>query len=1308
MRDLFRSSREAALRRTYRFTAWTGVCLLVSLFVSGLPAEARFVLQNPESPVYYRYAVVAGERIQVVEGTAVTGNVHSNDDLHLASGARVEGNASAVDKITGPGTITGTATQGVPPVTLPRLGTAAELRALADRVLEGNQTLTGARIDDVLFVNGKVTVRGSLNGTGTLLASGDVTFERPAGAVVLEPGARLSVASLGTIDLAQDRAFRGVLRAGQDVRIGRDAQISGVVIASRQVQLGGDVRLSFLNPDGVAPLLEIVAPPAQVEGDTTPAVIVNFTDADSGVDPASLEVKVDGASIRANCSVSAASATCEPPELAQGSHTVEASAADRAGNRATVSGSFEIVLDSNPPTLRLVSPSAGVIVGDATPAIEIEYSDPNGVDTASLHVVLDGTDLTASCTVQAERATCEPPALAPGVHTLEVEVADRRGQRASLSRVFEIVLSLTVVIESPVPGELTRVDSLDVSGRVPPETDSVVVNGISGTIQGDTFVVEDVPLHEGGNILTVVARSQGGGIGTATVTLIRDTKPPQVGILSPREGRVTTESQIAVTGEFHDPVSSHAATTPPVVLVNGVPALVEQRTFFLDNLLLQPGENRIRVTVTDAAGNEGVAEVTVRSEPAAGQQIEMLLGNGQTGPAGQLLADPLVVRLRDAIGNPLPGRRVLFHVTRGGGRIAAGGEEGAQLTVPTDEQGLARVNFTLGSRAGAGNHEVAVTAAGFPGEVVFWASAQLGEAHRIVRLVGDHHQIGAMKGAVSSRFPKPLLTQVFDGEGNPVPGVEVIYRVLTGGGSFDGAQEARKVTNAQGVAAAAFTLGPDPGANANLVTAEFDGLAELPVVFSISGLEPGPESETAMVGIVLDNQDDPVPGVTLFVPGAPAPAVSDAAGRFRISGVPVGTVDLHVDGSTASRPGTWPHIAFHITTVSGADNGVGMPIRLLPIDVAGGKVVGGPEEVVVPMRGVPGASLIVAPNSVTFPDGSRTGVVSFTQVHVDKAPMIAPMGSGFTVAFTVQPPGTRFDPPVRLTLPNTGLPPGSEVDIFSFDHDMGEFISAGTSTVTEDGLLIRSNPGSGISKSGWGGGVPPPPPTTDTCHPGSCTSCSGGKPVPLCDECSTCGGGGAKASCRPRTLDAVKVLGPDGDPKLLVIGKGKTADLRAMITGTCSNRKVTWDFGDGGAAGQGESVSRVYARAGDFTVTARAECTNCSGVASKMGTFRVVVIDVKVDSLSPATELKLGEDLTVNYTIEVPSDITLDRVELRILNQSDAVLFSRNDLVTKGGANMTKWEKGKTSSGAFANPKQGDYKVVIAAIKRLPGGEVAR
>src|SRR5207253_761331 len=119
-------------------------------------------------------------------------------------------------------------------------------------------------------------------------------------------------------------------------------------------------------------------------------VSVEFSDAIAGVDPATLEVKVDGISIRGSCTVAAGSAVCEPPELAEGQHAIGAEIADRAGNRATAAASFEIVLDRQPPVLRIVSPPAGLLVGDATPRIVLAYSDAGaGIDTSTLSVTLD-------------------------------------------------------------------------------------------------------------------------------------------------------------------------------------------------------------------------------------------------------------------------------------------------------------------------------------------------------------------------------------------------------------------------------------------------------------------------------------------------------------------------------------------------------------------------------------------------------------------------------------------------------------------------------------------------------------------------------------------------------------------------------------------------------------------------------------------------------------------------------------------------------------------------------------------------------
>jgi hypothetical protein len=77
-----------------------------------------------------------------------------------------------------------------------------------------------------------------------------------------------------------------------------------------------------------------------------------------------------------------------------------------------------------------------------------------------------------------------------------------------------------------------------------------------------------------------------------------------------------------------------------------------------------------------------------------------------------------------------------------------------------------------------------------------------------------------------------------------------------------------------------------------------------------------------------------------------------------------------------------------------------------------------------------------------------------------------------------------------MTIPNTdGYPPGAKTELYSFDHDLGQFVSIGPATVSDDGSVIVSDPGVGVIKGGWhSAGNPPPPGDALNCHDGNpCT-----------------------------------------------------------------------------------------------------------------------------------------------------------------------------------------------------------------------------
>ena len=674
--------------------------------------------------------------------------------------------------------------------------------------------------------------------------------------------------------------------------------------------------------------------------------------------------------------------------LSPGPNRIEAVATDLAGRASTAAA--EVTLDTTPPVLDLEVPREGQPANAGSIRVAGSASDD---------LALDGVEVNGlRALVLGDRFEISLPVV-DGANPILVRAIDRAGNTREANVTVVGVSLPAIAITAPADLSILAATNVDVAGTVEGGVASVSVNGIAAEITAGSFLARGVALIEGGNLLTATAAAVDGRVSTATVQVVRDLEAPHLSIDAPVAGAVLFEETIDVSGLVNDIVAGTVNAREATVTVNGRPAAVSNRSFLAKGVPLAPGENRIEVEAVDQGGNSARAAVTVLRGALSTPRLAVVSGDGQQGTTSSALSQPLVVRALDAGGQPLPNRGIVFTVEGNSGSFPGGRRMAA---VTTDAGGLASIVFTLGARAGV--QRVGAQSAGLT-STHFTLTSLPGEPALVV--VDD----GALQvGIVGRPLPRPLVAAVVDPGFNRLEGVPVQFLVTRGHGTFaGGASEVLVSTDSDGRAIAELTLDPDEGIANNAVEARIAGASGPPATFVSSGRAAGDPAATSISGIVLDNSNLPVPGATLRITGTTLSARTDAQGLFRIAGAPVGTVRLVVDGSTVERPGSWPDLEYVLTTIPGRDNTVNMPIFLLPLDLAHGVMIDETHGATITLAEFPGFSLEIAPGSVAFPGGSRSGVVSATVVHSDKVPMVPNFGQQPRFIVTIQPAGARFD-----------------------------------------------------------------------------------------------------------------------------------------------------------------------------------------------------------------------------------------------------------------------------------------------------------
>jgi len=507
----------------------------------------------------------------------------------------------------------------------------------------------------------------------------------------------------------------------------------------------------------------------------------------------------------------------------------------------------------------------------------------------------------------------------------------------------------------------------------------------------------------------------------------------------------TEEAAVVTITGGSAPVSG--MTIPPQAADVGAIA-----TFALDVPLVPRVDNELTVVVTDTAGNASPPmRLTVRRDFTPPPPPTLLTAQNRTSSTRQTVS-----------GMAEPGARI---EVRGGSReVVTGPADGAMgmfvVAVPLQQNADNMLSVTALDPLGNVSDPSTVLITQDP------TAPSLG-----INVISGDLQFGI----VGTPLARPLVAKVMDDPtGDPVPGSAVIFSIVAGGGSLDGGSVSiTKISDASGTVSVQWTLGPEPQVE-QMVVANFSQNAGMPVMFMATGLAPNPGGPTSFSGAVLTTRSlVAVPRVTVRIEGVTS--TTDANGRFVLANVPTGRHFLHVLGSTSTRPETFPDLIFDVDVLAGQENRLGRPIFLPIIDTASSVMITGMETqpVVVRSTTFPGFALEIQPGSATFPDGSRSGVVTVTAIPPDQVPMSL-LDNGISgVVVSIQPGGTVFNPPARVTYPNLdGLAPGEKVNLTSYDHDAAAFINIGPGTVSADGSVITSDPGVGIRVAAWHAAVP--------------------------------------------------------------------------------------------------------------------------------------------------------------------------------------------------------------------------------------------
>jgi RHS repeat-associated protein len=255
----------------------------------------------------------------------------------------------------------------------------------------------------------------------------------------------------------------------------------------------------------------------------------------------------------------------------------------RSGSPSTVADSFSVPAGLGPPH-----------------ELQVDNGAPDGsAKASSARLWLNGDEiLTGNDFSQQVDTLLRTVTLLPD-NELEVRVVNPNGAQITVRFTSTDTTPPVLTVTSPVDSAVIATDSVLVAGSVSDFTPVVVrANGHGAVVDtlGDWSVWIPLPT-EGANPILVEATDLGGLSSSESLTVIRNTAPPELVVSEPEDGLVTSSDSVTVAG----------TTTGVSVEVNGSPLSLNGGAFS-GEIALADGPNNLVITA-EAAGGAQTNEV---------------------------------------------------------------------------------------------------------------------------------------------------------------------------------------------------------------------------------------------------------------------------------------------------------------------------------------------------------------------------------------------------------------------------------------------------------------------------------------------------------------------------------------------------------------------------------------------------------------------------------------------------------------------------------------------------------------------------